>query len=68
VRRGGIRIALANAPRRTGGKEAHVKKKTDAKQVVKGAEDTKAPQTGKKRGRKQVAEMLAATETAGGES
>jgi len=55
-----------------GGKEAHVKKKTDAKQVE---QEKKAP-AAKKRGRKQVAEMLAApeagsdsaAETAGGAS
>lgn len=58
-----------------GGKEAHVKKKTDATQVVKDEQETKAP-AAKKRGRKQVAELLAAPDaesesgagTAGGAS
>lgn len=52
-----------------------MKKKTDAKQVVKDEQETKAP-AAKKRGRKQVAELLAAPEaeseagagTAGGAS
>lgn len=60
-RRAGIRIAEDSRLAMDGGKEAHVKKKTDAKQVVKDEQEAKAPAE-KKRGRKQVAELLAAPE------